>query len=176
MDHHLVSRLYLSILLSFSLALVALNSSPYMASAGPLEFSSSIRGGATGTISCPMGSSSDTTLSFIALSSPNGTVSGNWTLYNFDPDSQGPGRIIQGPVYSGNISLEDFTVRGETVGQQDAIAICDPPLFGPIRISGTCGREVEMAVVFQTDNPLEDAESFSGSADCQSGLNTNGSR
>src|SRR5918994_3573897 len=173
MIHPEVCRLGLSIVLSFSLVPVVLESNSHRASAGPIEYSSSIRGGATGTISCPVGSSSDTTLSFVALFSPNGTISGNWTLYNFDPDGLNPGNVIQGPIYSGNINLEGFTVRGETVGQQDAIAICDPPLFGPIRISGTCGREVEIAVGFRADNPLEGDESFSGSADCQSGLNTN---
>ena len=173
MENRPVRQFWLSIVLSFGLILVVLDSNAHTASAGPLEYSSSIRGGATGTISCPAGSAPDTTLSFIAFSSPNGTVSGNWTLYNFDPDAQSPGNVIQGPIYSGNVSLEGFTVSGETVGQEDAIAICDPPLFGPIRISGTCGREAEIAVGFQTDNPLEDAESFSGSADCQSALNTN---
>lgn len=176
MENRPVRQFWLSMVLSFSLVLVVLDSSPHAASAGPLEYSSSIRGGATGTISCPVGSAPETTLSFIALSSPNGTVSGNWTLYNFDPDAQSPGNVIQGPIYSGNVSFEDFTVRGETVGQADEIAICDPPLFGPIRISGTCGREVEIAVGFQTDNPIEDAESLSGSADCQSALNANSSR
>jgi hypothetical protein len=173
MDNLLVRRLWPSITLSFCLVLVA--HYPYlpMANAGSLEYSSSIRGGATGTISCPVGSASDTTLSFIALSSPNGTVAGNWTLYNFGPNGQSPGNVIQGPIYSGNVSTEGFIVRGETVGQGDAIAVCDPPLFGPIRISGTCGREVEIAVGFQTDNPLELAESFSGTADCMSGSKTN---
>lgn len=165
----------LSIILYFCLALVAHDPCGYLAIAGPLEYSSSVRGGGTGMISCPASSSPDTTLSFVALSMSNGTISGNWTLYSFGPDSQGPGNIIQGQIYSGNITLEGFTVNGETLGQQDTIDICDPPLFGPITISGSCGREVEIAVGFETGDPLEDSESFSGSADCQSGLRANNS-
>jgi hypothetical protein len=56
----------------------------------PLEYktviagnSTSVRGGGTGTIVCPTGSSVDTNLSFVAVSSNsfnNRTITGNWTF------------------------------------------------------------------------------------------------
>lgn len=143
----------------------------YLVIASTTLHSTSVRGGGIGTITCPMGSSVDTNLSFVAISSPNGTLIGNWTFYSFDSTS--PGNIVQGELYTGNVSVSDYELEGETVDQQDGIMLCDPPLFGPITISGTCGRDIGITIGFQTDDPFEEAESFSGSAECQrtNGLN-----
>jgi hypothetical protein len=140
----------------------------YLAIADTAIYSTSVRGGGTGTITCPVGSSLETNLSFVAVSSHNGTLIGNWTLYSFD--SNGPGDVVQGVLYRGNTSLSGYEIEGETVDQQDRIMICDPPLFGPITISGACGRDVDIMIGFQTDDPFDVAEEFSGSVDCQ---NTN---
>jgi len=136
--------------------------------AGTLSNSTSVRGGGTGTIVCPTGSSVDTNLSFVAVSSNsfnNRTITGNWTFYSFD--SSGPGNIVQGVLYSGNVSASGYELEGETLDQQDRIMLCEPPLFGPVTISGTCGREIEIIVGFQSADPFQEDNSFSGSSDCQ---------
>lgn len=79
----------------------------------------------------------------------------------------GPGNTVQGVLYSGNVSVTDYGVEGETVVQEDRIMLCDPPLFGPLTISGTCGRDKDLMIGFQTDDPFESSELFSGSAECQ---------
>jgi hypothetical protein len=136
--------------------------------AGTLSNSTSVRGGGTGSIVCPMGSSVDTNLSFVAISSNsfnNRTITGNWTFYSFD--SNGPGDIVQGVLYSGNIGASGYELDGETLDQQDRIMLCEPPLFGPVTISGTCGRDIEIMVGFQSDDPFQEDNSFNGSSDCQ---------
>ncbi|MGH9979384.1 MAG: hypothetical protein ACRD8Z_26645 [Nitrososphaeraceae archaeon] len=145
----------------------------YPALADTTEHSISIHGGGIGTIACPMGSSVDTNLSFIANSFSNGTIVGNWTLYSFGSDnfnSNSPGSIVQGPIYSGNISLSNYVLEGETVGQQDRIFLCNPPLFGPLTIIGLCGRGIDIALGFQTADPFETAQSFHGSVECQEAI------
>lgn len=136
--------------------------------AGTLSNSTSVRGGGTGSIVCPMGSSVDTNLSFVAVSSNsfnNRTITGNWTFYSFD--SNGPGNIVQGVLYSGNVGASGYELEGETLDQQDRIMLCEPPLFRPVTISGTCGRDIEIIVGFQSDDPFQQDNSFSGSSDCQ---------
>lgn len=136
--------------------------------AGIQSNSTTVRGGGTGSIICQMGSSVDTNLSFVALfpnSFNNRTITGNWTFYSFD--SNGPGNIVQGVLYSGNVAASGYELEGETLDQQDRIMICEPPLFGPVTISGTCGRDIEIIVGFQSDDPFQQDNSFSGSSDCQ---------
>jgi len=135
---------------------------------GTLSNSTSVRGGGTGSIDCPMGSSVDTNLSFVAISTNsfnNRTITGNWTFYSFDSD--GPGNIVQGVLYSGNIGTSGYELEGETLDQQDRIMLCEPPLFGPVTFSGTCGRDIEIIVGFRSDDPFQEDNTFSGSADCQ---------
>lgn len=152
---------------ALSLISLAFEAEVHFASASTTELSASIRGGGIGVINCPLASSIETNLSFVAILFSNGTIAGNWTLYSFGSSGQSPGSIVQGPVYSGNMSLSSYEFEGDTLVKQDGIMVCDPPLFGPITISGTCGRDVMMAVEFQTDDPFQGAESFTGSADCQ---------
>ncbi|MGH9995750.1 MAG: hypothetical protein ACRD4J_11020 [Nitrososphaeraceae archaeon] len=168
MSKHISGFFFLSLVLCF-ISLIGAQDS-YLALADMTEHSISIHGGGLGTITCPIGSSVDTNLSFIANSFSNGTIVGNWTLYSFNSNSfntNSLGSIVQGPVYSGNISLSSYVLEGETVDRQDRIFLCNPPLFGPLTITGTCGRNIDIAVEFQTADPFETAESFSGSAECQ---------
>lgn len=159
MNRHIISWLVI-------LGVISLIGNPdsYVVFAGNFV---TVRGGGMGEINCPGGSSLDANLSFVAITASNGTISGNWTLFNFNSDSPGPGNISQGPFYSGNISLSSYNVEGETVDEQDRIFICDQPLFGPLTISGSCGRDIEITIGFETDDPFQVAEPFIGSADCQ---------
>ncbi|MGH9975126.1 MAG: hypothetical protein ACRD8Z_04735, partial [Nitrososphaeraceae archaeon] len=69
--------------------------------------------------------------------------------------------------YSGNIGASGYELDGETLDQQDRIMLCEPPLFGPVTISGTCGSDIEIIVRFQSDDPFQEDNSFNGSSDCQ---------
>lgn len=125
-----------------------------------------IHGGGEGLVTCSDGSTFDTNISFTALSS-NGTVAGNWTLYNFD--SGNAGLVVGGPIYSGNLSVSEYQMQGDSSGEENMIALCSPPLFGPITIGGSCGHEVTITAHFRSNDPLSSEQTFSGSSDCQNG-------
>lgn len=150
--------------IALSLISLAFEVEANFAIANTTELSASVRGGGMGVINCPLASSIETNLSFVAILFSNGTIVGNWTLYSFGSSLGG---IVQGPVYSGNMTLSSYELEGDTLVKEEGIMVCDPPLFGPITISGACGKDIIMAVGFQTDDPFQGAESFSGSADCQ---------
>lgn len=125
-----------------------------------------IHGGGSGLVACPDGSTFKTNISFTALSS-NGTVAGNWTLYSFDSGSAG--LVVGGPIYSGNLSVSDYHMLGDSPDEQNMIALCSPPLFGPVTISGSCGEEATITAHFRSNDLLSADQSFTGSSDCQNG-------
>jgi len=125
-----------------------------------------IHGGGAGIVTCSDGSTFNTNISFTALSS-NGTVAGNWTLYSFDTGNAG--LVVGGPIYSGNLSVSEYQVLGDSPDEQNMIALCSPPLFGPVTISGSCGREVTITAHFRSNDPLSAEQTFTGSSDCQNG-------
>lgn len=125
-----------------------------------------IHGGGAGVVTCSDGSTFDSNISFTALSS-NGTVAGNWTLYSFDTES--PGLVVGGPIYSGNLSGSDYQIVGNSPGEQNMIALCSPPLFGPVTITGSCGQEGTITAHFKSNDPLSAVQSYTGSSDCQIG-------
>jgi hypothetical protein len=125
-----------------------------------------IHGGGAGLVTCSDGSTFNTNISFTALSS-NGTVAGNWTLYSFDTGN--PGLVVGGPIYSGNLSGSEYQILGDSPDEQNMIALCSPPLFGPVTISGSCGHEEKITAHFRSNDPLSAVQTFTGSADCQSG-------
>jgi hypothetical protein len=125
-----------------------------------------IHGGGSGLVTCSDGSTFNTNISFTALSS-NGTVAGNWTLYSFDPGSAG--LVVGGPIYSGNLSISDYQMLGDSPDEQNMIALCSPPLFGPVTISGSCGEEETITAHFKSNDLLSAKQTFTGSSDCQNG-------
>lgn len=125
-----------------------------------------IHGGGVGPVTCSDGSTFNTNISFTALSS-NDTVVGNWTLYSFDTGN--PGLVVGGPIYSGNLSGSEYQILGDSPDEQNMIALCTPPLFGPVTISGSCGQEETITAHFRSNDPLSAVQTFIGSSDCQSG-------
>ena len=125
-----------------------------------------IHGGGAGLVTCSDGSTFNTNISFTALSS-NGTVTGNWTLYSFDTGNAG--LVVGGPIYSGNLSISEYQIFGNSPDEQNMIALCSPPLFGPVTISGSCGHEETITAHFRSNDPLSAEQTFTGSSDCQNG-------
>jgi hypothetical protein len=125
-----------------------------------------VHGGGAGLVTCSDGSTHNTNISFNALSS-NSTVAGNWTLYDFDTGNAG--LVVGGPIYSGNLSASEYQVLGNSSEDENMIALCSPPLFGPVTISGSCGHEVTITANFRSNYPLSAEQTFSGSSDCQKG-------
>jgi hypothetical protein len=125
-----------------------------------------VHGGGAGLVTCTDGSTINTNISFTALSS-NGTVTGNWTLYSFDTGNAG--LVVGGPTYSGNLSVSEYQMLGDSLDEENMIALCSPPLFGPVKISGSCGHEVTITVHFRSNDPLSAEQIFTGSSDCQNG-------
>jgi hypothetical protein len=83
-----------------------------------------VHGGGAGLATCSDGSTVNTNISFAALSS-DGTVAGNWSLYSFDTGN--PGLVVGGPIYSGNLSVSEYQVLGDSADEQNIIALCSPP-------------------------------------------------
>lgn len=125
-----------------------------------------IHGGGAGLVTCSDGSTFTANISYTALSA-NGTVMGNWTLYSFG--SGNAGLVVGGPIYSGNISVPEYQMVGNSPDKESTIALCSPPLFGPIEISGSCGREVTITAHFRSNYPSSAQQTFTGSSDCQNG-------
>lgn len=123
-----------------------------------------IHGGGAGQVTCSDGSTFETNVSFTALSS-NNTIAGNWTLYSFDTGNAG--LVVGGPIYSGNLSVFEYQMQGDSPDEDNKIMLCSPPLFGPIMISGSCGHEVTITVHFRSNDPVSAEQTFSGSSDCQ---------
>jgi hypothetical protein len=87
------------------------------------------------------------------------------TLYSFD--SGNTGLVVDGPVYSGNVSNSNYQILGDTLNEENKIMLCSPPLFGPVTISGTCGDDVTFKFHFRSNDPLSAEQTFRGSSDCQ---------
>jgi hypothetical protein len=126
-----------------------------------------IHGGGTASIGCPDGSTVNTVVSFVASKLANGTIAGNWTLGSTEGMSVSTNGFIQGPIYQGNLSTEQFNIQGETFNPQEEINLCASPLFAPISLAGQCGRDVIIAIQFQSSDPLDTPNSFSADVECQ---------
>jgi hypothetical protein len=125
-----------------------------------------IHGGGAGLVTCSDGSRLTANISYTALSA-NGSVVGNWTLYSFGAENAG--LVVGGPIYSGNLSVPEYQMVGKSPDKESAIALCSPPLFGPVEISGSCGREVTITAHFRSNDPSIAEQTFTGSSDCQNG-------
>jgi hypothetical protein len=86
-------------------------------------------------------------------------------LYSLDTGNAG--LVVGGPIYSGNLSVSEYQMQGDSPDVDNKIMLCSPPLFGPITISGSCGHEVTITVHFRSNDPVSAEQTFSGSSDCQ---------
>jgi hypothetical protein len=125
-----------------------------------------IHGGGSGSIRCSDGSVPIANIAFIILSA-NGTVRGNWTIDNLN-DPANPGTVFSvGKIFSGNASLSQYEVNGETRNIREVIRLCNPPFFSPLFLAGVCGENVPIGVQFQSNNPLNIGNNFVGDVICE---------
>ena len=129
--------------------------------------STMIHGGGMTSIVCPDGSSVDTDLSFVVVKSGNGTILGNWTIDSTENISSEPNSFNQGPIYRGNLSIGYFNIQGETYNSEEQISICSSPVFAPISLAEQCGQNVIITIRFQSNDPLDITDSFTGDVECQ---------
>jgi hypothetical protein len=129
--------------------------------------STMIHGGGMTSIVCPDGSSVDTDLSFVVVKSGNGTILGNWTIDSTENISSELNSFNQGPIYRGNLSIGYFNIQGETYNSEEQISICSAPVFAPISLAGQCGQNVTITIRFQSNDPLDITDSFTGDVECQ---------
>ena len=125
-----------------------------------------IHGGGAGLVTCSDGSTFKRIFHLLRCH-PTIRVAGNWTLYSFDTGNAG--LVVGGPIYSGNLSVSEYQMQGDSPDEDNMIALCSPPLFGPVTISGSCGHEVTITVHFRSNDPVSAEQTFSGSSDCQNG-------
>jgi hypothetical protein len=86
---------------------------------GQTSNSTSIHGGGTTSIGCPDGSTVDTAVSFVAEKLANGIMTGNWTIDSIEDTGVSMDGFSHGPIYQGNLSMEQFYIQGETYNQQE---------------------------------------------------------
>ena len=126
-----------------------------------------IHGGGMASIGCPDGSSVVTDISFDAVKSVNGTILGNWTIDSTESMSLSTDGFNQGPIYLANLTASSFYFQGETNNPQEQISLCSSPLFAPITLLGQCGQDVTVTIQFQSNDPLDIANSFPADVECQ---------
>lgn len=126
-----------------------------------------IHGGGIASIDCPDGSSVDTDVSFVAIKFANGTILGNWTIDSIEGMSLSTNGFNQGPIYRGNLSTGHFDIQGETYNLQEQINLCASPMFAPLSLTGQCGQNVIINIRFQSNDPLDTADSFPADVECQ---------
>jgi hypothetical protein len=124
------------------------------------------RGGGTGSISCPDGSSKQATIAFVVFGNDsNAKISTtNWNI-NELPSSQNPNPgFTSGSFNSINVSTSKFQITGQKINE---VQFCEPPLSLPVMISGSCGQNVPINVQFQSNNPvLVTGGTFRGDVTC----------
>jgi hypothetical protein len=135
---------------------------------GSSRFRSAIHGGGMTSIVCPDGSTVDTPVSFVAQKLANGTIIGNWTIDSIEDTGASMNGFSHGPIYQGNLSMEQFYIQGETHNQQEEINLCATPVFAPISLTGQFGQDVIITILFQSNDPLDTPNSFSADVECQS--------
>src|SRR5574341_1931551 len=104
-----------------------------------------IRGSGSGKVTCPDGTQNQANVAFIILS-VNGTVQGNWTLDDFDEQTNQGTFFTEGKIYDGNVSLNQFRVVGNSDNIEEQIKLCNPHVFTPISMTGVCGQDVAITV------------------------------
>jgi hypothetical protein len=124
------------------------------------------RGGGTGSITCPDGSSKQAVIAFVVFG--NGTnakiITTNWNI-NELPTSQNPSPgFASGSFSSVNVSSNKFEIIGQKINEAQ---FCEPPLSLPVTVSGSCGQNVAISVQFESNNPiLMTGGTFTGDVTC----------
>jgi len=125
------------------------------------------RGGGTGSITCPDGSSKPAVIAFVILGNSDNNAKITTTSWNINelPARQDsvPG-FASGSFNSANVSSGKFEVTGQKINEAQ---FCEPPLSLPVTVSGLCGQNVAIKVQFQSNNPiLVTGGTFRGDVTC----------
>jgi len=128
------------------------------------------RGGGTGFISCPDGSSKQAVIAFVVFGNgSNAKISTtNWNI-NELPSGKNPNPgFASGSFNSINVNATKFQITGQKINE---VQFCEPPLSLPVMISGSCGQNVSIKVEFQSNNPvLVTGGVFRGDVTCSQGI------
>jgi hypothetical protein len=125
-----------------------------------------IRGGGTGSITCPDGSSNKATIAFVvSWNSSNGKIATtNWNI-NELPSAQNPNSgFVSGAFNSVELKSGNYKITGQKINETH---FCEPPVSVPITISGSCNQSVVINVRFESNDPiLTTGGSFTGDVKC----------
>jgi len=125
-----------------------------------------IRGGGTGSITCPDGSSNKATIAFVvSWNSSNGKIATtNWNI-NELPSAQNPNSgFVSGGFNSVDLKSGNYKITGQKINETH---FCEPPVSVPITISGSCNQSVVINVRFESNDPiLTTGGSFTGDVKC----------
>jgi hypothetical protein len=125
-----------------------------------------IRGGGTGSITCPDGSSNKATIAFVvSWNSSNGKIATtNWNI-NELPSAQSPNTgSVSGAFSSVDLKSGNYKITGQKINETH---FCEPPVSVPITISGSCNQSVVINVRFESNDPiLTTGGSFNGDVKC----------
>jgi hypothetical protein len=125
-----------------------------------------IRGGGTGSIKCPDGSSNKATIAFVvSWNSSNGKIATtNWNI-NALPSAQNPNSgFVSGAFNSVDLKSGNYKITGQKINETH---FCEPPVSVPITISGSCNQSVVINVRFESNDPiLTTGGPFNGDVKC----------
>ena len=125
-----------------------------------------VRGGGTGSITCPDGSSNKAVIAFVVSgnSSSAKIATTNWNI-NELPSAQNPNSgFVSGGFNSVDLKSGNYKITGQKINETH---FCEPPVSVPITISGSCNQSVVINVRFESNDPiLKTGGSFTGDVKC----------
>jgi hypothetical protein len=132
------------------------------------------RGGGTGSITCPDGSSKQSVIAFVVFE--NGTdakitTTTNWNINELATNQNPNPGFASGSFNSVNVGSSKFEIVGQKINE---VHFCEPPLSIPVTVSGSCGQNVAISVQFLSNNPiLMTGGTFTGDVTCSQTTATN---
>lgn len=125
-----------------------------------------LRGGGTGSITCPDGSSNKAVIAFVVSgnSSTGKITTTNWNI-NELPSTQNPNPgFVSGGFNTVNLKSGNYKITGQKINETH---FCEPPVSLPITISGSCNQNSIINVRFESNDPiLTTGGSFNGDVTC----------
>ena len=129
-----------------------------------------VRGGGTGSITCPDGSSNKAVIAFVVSgnSSSGKIATTNWNI-NELPSAQNPNPgFVSGDFNTVNLKSGNYKITGQKINETH---FCEPPVSVPITISGSCNQNSIINVRFESNDPiLATGGSFSGDVTCSQNM------
>jgi hypothetical protein len=125
-----------------------------------------LRGGGTGSITCPDGSSNKAVIAFVVSgnSSTGKITTTNWNI-NELPTTQNPNPgFVSGGFNTVSLKSGNYKITGQKINETH---FCEPPVSLPITISGSCNQNSIINVRFESNDPiLTTGGSFNGDVTC----------